>query len=402
MKGLRLIWMVARRELKQRIKSRTYRITTVILLLLVLGGIVIPQMFGDDDGTTYDLGLVGETSTEFRGTLEVLAKAAEARIETQEYQDVGAAEMALEANDIDAFLVDEAEYVTNDPVLRAFAFAGDSGLPSLVAGAAQALRLQELADSAGVAVDDVAGLLTENPLTLRSLEPFDPNRETNTIVSFAGLILLYIGILSYGAWTLNGVIEEKTNRVVEVLMSALRPHQLMAGKVIGIGLLGIAQLLLIVVTAAVAALAVDLVDIPDVSAGLIGSLLLWFVLGFSFFSVAYAAAGALVSRLEEAQSVATPLTMVGVAGYFAAFAVLENPDGVVAKITTFIPPVAPFVVPIRQAQDAITGWESILSVALMLAATYGLIRLAGRVYSGAILSVGARVRLRDAWQSAEL
>jgi ABC-2 type transport system permease protein len=393
--------MVARRELRERIKSRTYRITTVILLLIVLGGIIIPQMLSDDDGTTYDLGLVGETSAELVGTLEVLASAVEARIDTHEYEDVANAEVALQAGDIEAFLVDGTEYVTNDPVLRVFAFAGNSGLSSLVAGAAQTLQLQEMADSAGVSVDEIAGLLTENPLELRSLEPFDPNRETNTIVSFAGLILLYIGILSYGAWTLNGVIEEKTNRVVEVLMSALRPHQLMAGKVIGIGLLGIGQLLAIVITAAAAALAVDLVDIPDVSAGLIGSLLLWFVLGFSFFSVAYAAAGALVSRLEEAQSVATPLTLVGVAGYFAAFAVLENPDGVVAKITTFIPPTAPFVVPIRQAQDAIAGWESILSVALMLGATYGLIRLAGRVYSGAILNVGARVKVRDAWSSAE-
>ena len=401
MKGFKPVWMVARRELKQRIKSRTYRITTAVLLLIVLGGIIIPQMLDDGEGTSYDLGLVGENSAELLGTLNVLATSAEARVDTQDFAGVAEAEAALQAGTIEAFLVDGTEYVTNDPVLRVFAFAGNSGLSSLVAGAAQTLQLQELADSAGVSVDEIATLLTENPLELRSLEPFDPNRETNTIVSFAGLILLYIGILSYGAWTLNGVIEEKTNRVVEVLMSALRPYQLMAGKVIGIGLLGIAQLLLIVVTAAVAALAVDLVDIPDVSAGLIGSLLLWFVLGFSFFSVAYAAAGALVSRLEEAQSVATPLTMVGVAGYFAAFAVIENPDGIIAKVTTFLPPVAPFVVPIRQAQDAIAVWESLLSVALMLAATYGLIRLAGRVYSGAILSVGARVRVRDAWSSAE-
>ena len=401
MKGLRPVWMVARRELKQRIKSRTYRITTVILMLLVLGGIIIPQMLDDGDGTTYELGLVGANSAELLGTLDVLATAAEARVDTRLFEDVAEAELALQEDKIEAFLVDGREYVTNEPVLRVFAFAGNRGLSSLVAGAAQTLRLQELAAAAGVSVEEIAGLLTENPLELRSLEPFDPNRETNTIVSFAGLILLYIGILSYGAWTLNGVIEEKTNRVVEVLMSALRPHQLMAGKVIGIGLLGIGQLLVVLITAAVAALSVDLIDIPDVSVGLIGSLLLWFVLGFSFFSVAYAAAGALVSRLEEAQSVATPLTLVGVAGYFAAFAVIENPDGVVAKVTTFLPPVAPFVVPIRQAQDAIAVWESLLSVALMLAATYGLIRLAGRVYSGAILNVGARVKVRDAWRSAD-
>lgn len=402
MNGTRQVWMVARRELRERIKSRTYRITTIILLLIVLGGIVIPQVIDDGEGTAYDLGLVGNTPAAFLGTLQVLADAAEARVDAREFDTTAGAEVALKAGDIEAFLVDGTEYVTNEPVLRVFAFSGNTGLSSLVAGAAQTLALQEMADSAGVSVDEIAGLLTENPLELRSLEPFDPNRETNTIVSFAGLILLYVGILSYGAWTLNGVIEEKTNRVVEVLMSALRPHQLMAGKVIGIGLLGIAQLLLIVFTAAVAALAVDLVDIPDVSGGLIGSLLLWFVLGFSFYSVAYAAVGALVSRLEEAQSVATPLTMVGVAGYLAAFAVLENPDGVVAKITTFLPPTAPFVVPIRQAQAAIPVWESVLAIVIMLAATYGLIRLAGRVYSGAILSLGARVKLRDAWQSSEL
>lgn len=406
MKGLRPIWMVARRELRERIKSRTYRITTVVLLLIVLGAIVIPQMFGDDDGTTYDLGLVGETSAGFLNTLDTLAGTADAQVDTEVYESVAAAELALEVGDVDAVLVNGTEYVTTDPASSmtfvGILASGNSGLSSLVSGATQAIHLQELAASAGVSVEEIVGLFTENPLTLRSLEEPDPNRDTNTIVSFAGLILLYVGILSYGAWTLNGVIEEKTNRVVEVLMSALRPHQLMAGKVIGIGLLGIGQLLLIVITAAAAALAVDLVDIPDVSIGLIGSMLLWFVLGFSFFSVAYAAVGALVSRMEEAQSVATPLTMVGVAGYFAAFAVLENPDGLVAKITTFIPPTAPFVVPIRQAQDAIPGWEYMLSVVLMLAATYGLIRLAGRVYSGAILSIGARVKLRDAWRSSDL
>lgn len=402
MKGLRPVWMVARRELRERFKSRTYRITTVILLLIVLGGIVIPQVVDDGEGTTYDLGLVGTTPADLLGTLDVLAATSDVRVDTKAYDDIAGAEVALEDGDVDAILVDGTEYVTKEPGGSGFFVTGGTGLPALVGGAAQAIRLQEVAASAGVSVDEIAGLLTENPLEFRSLEPLDPNRETNTVVSFAGLILLYVGILSYGAWTLNGVIEEKTNRVVEVLMSALRPHQLMAGKVIGIGLLGIAQLLLIVVTAAVAALAVDLVDIPDVSGGLIGSLLLWFVLGFSFYSVAYAAVGALVSRLEEAQSVATPLTMVGVAGYLAAFAVLENPDGVVAKITTFLPPTAPFVVPIRQAQGAIAAWEFSLAVVLMLAATYGLIRLAGRVYSGAILSLGARVKLRDAWQSSEL
>ncbi len=176
----------------------------------------------------------------------------------------------------------------------------------------------------------------------------------------------------------------------------------MAGKVLGIGILGLAQLVIVVVAAAAAALAVDLVEVPQVAAGTAGSLLLWFVLGFAFYSVAYAAVGALVSRMEEAQSVATPLTLVGVGAYLVAFIALENPDGAVAQVTTFLPPVAPFVVPIRVANDAISLWETAASVVVMLVITYGLVRLAGRVYSGAILSVGRRMRLREAWRSAEL
>lgn len=402
MSSLRSIGMVVRRELRERAKSRTYRVTTVILVLVVLGVIVIPQVFGGEDGPSYELGLVGETPSALLATIQVLADTADATVETRDFGDLAAGEAALQARDVEAVLIDGTDYVTREPEGSSFFVTGGTSLAALVGGAAQTIRLQEVAASAGVSVQEIAGLLTESPLTMRSLEPADPNRQTNTIVSFFGLILLYVGILSYGAWTLNGVIEEKTNRVVEVLMSALRPHQLMAGKVIGIGLLGIAQLVLVVAVAAVAALAVDLIEVPEVSAGLVLSLLLWFVLGFAFYSVAYAAVGALVSRMEEAQSVATPLTMVGVAGYLAAFAVLENPDGPVARITTFMPPTAPFVVPIRQAQDAIASWETLLSVGVMVLATYGLVRLAGRVYAGAILNLGVRMKLKDAWQSAEL
>ena len=105
--------------------------------------------------------------------------------------------------------------------------------------------------------------------------------------------------------------------------------------------------------------------------------------------------------MEDAQSAATPLTLVGVVGYIVAFQALEHPDGLVARITTFIPPVAPFVVPIRTVQSAIPWWELIAAVVVMVAATYGMIRLAGRLYEGGILHIGQRMKLKEAWRSAE-
>jgi ABC-2 type transport system permease protein len=279
--------------------------------------------------------------------------------------------------------------------------AGSSGLVGLLNGTAQTLEFQDLIAGAGVSADELTEILATDALEVRGLEPEDPNRATNQAVSFVAMFLLYFAILSYGAWTLNGVIEEKSNRIVEVLMSALRPHHLLSGKVLGIGLLGLVQLVLVSGSALIAALAVDLLAVPQVTVSVAVSLVLWFVLGFAFYAVAYAGLGALVSRMEDAQSVATPLTLVGVVGYMVAFQALEHPDGLVARITTYLPPTAPFVVPIRTVQSAIPWWELVASVVVMVAATYGMIRLAGRLYSGGILHIGQRMKVREAWRSAE-
>ena len=401
MSPLRSIWLVARRELRERSRGRTYRITTLILMTVVVAVIVLPAVIDGDDGATYQLGVVGESDDEFLATVEVLAGAVEASIETEFYASVTQGESAVAEGDVDALLVDWTEVVIRQEGATSVFISGETGLVGLLNGAAQTLEFQKVVDEAGVSAEQLAEILTEDPLSLRGLEPEDPNQTTNQVISFVSVFLLYFAILSYGAWTLNGVIEEKSNRIVEVLMSALRPHHLLSGKVLGIGLLGLIQLALVVVSAIVAALAVDLFDVPRVTFSVAGSLLMWFVLGFAFYAVAYAGLGALVSRMEDAQSVATPLTLVGVVGYLVAIQTLENPDGLVAKIATFVPPTAPFVVPIRTVQSAIPWWELALAVIVMAAATYGIIRLAGRLYAGGILHIGQRMKVKEAWRSAE-
>lgn len=401
MTGPRAAWLVARRELRERSKGRTYRLTTLILVVLVVAAIVLPAVIDGDDGVTYDLGLVGDPGPQFLSTLELLAEATGSTVADQSFPTLRAGEEAVTSGDVDALLVDGAEVVVQQAAQSDLFITGGSGLIGLLNGTAQTLEFQEIVAGSGVSADELASALTTEPLSVRGLEPEDPNRATNQAVSFAAMFLLYFAILSYGAWTLNGVIEEKSNRIVEVLLSAVRPHHLLAGKVLGIGLLGLIQLVLVSGSALIAALAVDLFDLPSVTFSVLGSVVLWFVLGFGFYAVAYAGLGALVSRMEDAQAVATPLTLVGVVGYLVAFGALENPDGVVARITTFLPPTAPFVVPIRTVQSAIPWWELIAAVLVMAAATYGMIRLAGRLYAGGILHLGQRMKVREAWRSAE-
>lgn len=212
---------------------------------------------------------------------------------------------------------------------------------------------------------------------------------------------MYMAILSYAVYILTGVTEEKTNRVVEVLLSAVKPWQLLAGKIIGIGVLGLGQVVVTVAAALAAVQVTGIVDLPAIPFDSALTLAGWFVLGFALYAVGFGAAGALVSRMEEAQNAAGPLSIVAVVGFFASFYVLDNPDTVAAMVFTYIPFTAPYVVPIRVALESITGWETTLAVLATLLSIAALVRFAGRVYAGGVLQFGGRVKLLDAYRSAE-
>ena len=136
--------------------------------------------------------------------------------------------------------------------------------------------------------------------------------------------------------------------------------------------------------------------LPPSAPGAIGLIVLWFLLGYAFYCSAFAAAGAASSRQEGAPTVVGPLTGLILLGYLASLAIQSNPDGVLARITPFIPPLAPMTMPARMLLGHAAPWELPASAAVTLAATYGLVRLAGRAYSGTILRSGSRVPLREA------
>jgi ABC-2 type transport system permease protein len=230
----------------------------------------------------------------------------------------------------------------------------------------------------------------------------DPDAEPKRIAAYAGNLVLYISILMFGQFVLMGVMEEKSSRVVEVVLSRARPRHLLAGKVIGIGALGLIQL---VVLAAAALITLSIADIADVDVAALGIrtaavVVFWFLLGYAFFSVLYAALGATISRQEDLQGVAMIPVLFLLPGYFISFIALEEPDALVPQVASLVPPLSPLVMPIRSITGDVPTPEVVLSVVLILAATYGLIRLGGRIYKGSILRIGAKVRLREAWRAA--
>jgi ABC-2 type transport system permease protein len=197
---------------------------------------------------------------------------------------------------------------------------------------------------------------------------------------------------------LTGVLEEKASRVVEVLLARIPPRALLAGKIAGIGLLGLAQIGVTALAALVAVAAVRSVGVPAVRGPVLAWALIWFVLGYALYATVYGALGSLGSRVEDAQAVAGPVTVVMVLAYFASFATIGQPGSDFARAISYFPLTAPMAMPGRIAMGAAAWWEPVVAAMLTLAATAGLVQLAGRVYTRAILHSGPALSLRDVWR----
>jgi len=212
--------------------------------------------------------------------------------------------------------------------------------------------------------------------------------------------LLYGQIFAFGFLVASGVVQEKASRVVEVILAAVRPTHLLAGKVIGLGLLGLAQLLLTVLIGLAAAVAVGAVDLDGdlVAAALLS--LAWFLLGYAFYACAFACAGALVPRHDELQAAVTPLTTIILVSFFLSFAAVDDPGGTLARVTSFIPFAAPLTMPPRIALGEAPAGEIVAALVITAAAAAALVPIAARIYSGAVLRTGSAMKLREAWRAA--
>jgi ABC-2 type transport system permease protein len=215
------------------------------------------------------------------------------------------------------------------------------------------------------------------------------------------VLVIYLLLLTYGFTVANGVLEEKSSRVSEVLLGVIRPTQLLAGKVTGIGVVALVQLLMIAVPTIAVAMAIGSFHLPTGTPLTIAAVFVWALLGYALYSCVFAAAGAAASRPEDIGNATAPITIMIALTYFLAVAATQQPDGTLARVVSFVPFMAPMTMLPRAAVGNVAPWEVPLAVALVLLATYGTVRLGARVYVGGLRRPGPRLKLREAWRAAE-
>jgi ABC-2 type transport system permease protein len=386
--------LVATREMRERGRSKTFVVSTLLTLILVVGAFVAAAVFSKSEtAPTYKVALVGTQPADMESVLQQAATSADAVVTASVLPDEEAARAAIADGTIDAALLGNGSILVEK--------RGDTGLESMLTVARHQAAFMERLVGAGLSQAQVADLLAPSDnVEIVTVGKAGANEEGLAIAS-VGVVLLFVAISLYGQWVLIGVLEEKSNRVVELIVAAIPIRRLLAGKVIGIGALGVAQMVLLIGIALGAGLSLDIFTLPRTAVATTAWAIVWFLLGYAFYAVIYAAAGSLVSRQDDAQAATMPIALGAVAVYLATFAVvIPQPESIASRIFSVLPPVAPFALPARVALGAITPWEMALALVIMALSIYGMIRLAARVYTGALLESGPRLKWRQAFRAA--
>lgn len=388
--------VVAARDFSVRLRDKGFAISTAITVTVLSIFILLRAYAGGPD--SFDLAVVGDRAVADRAA--VIAERAGIDLRVVPLRDEGSVERALRDGRADAaFVGGHADVLAGVATLRVLRDV-PSLLDQVVQAAAIATRLEDALEDAGASNDTIQALQDQHPVDAAPILPPDPDRDTKAAVALAAVLVLYGQLFGYGVWVATGVIEEKSSRVVEVLLSTIRARHLMAGKIAGIGALGLLQLILIAIFAVSLATVTGAIDIPADSLSAAALTVGWFVLGFSFYAALFAVAGALVSRMEELQNAIVPINLVVFASFFISIGAVDDPDSGIAKIASLLPISSALAMPVRMVLGSATTWEIVASLAIVIGSTALLIPLAGRVYAGAILRTGGRVKVRDAWRAA--
>ena len=381
------VGLVAGREIRERVRSRIFRVGTVIILLGVAAAIVIPAIHKSTPAPQR-VGVVGTSLPALDTVVASVEKLNGTTVRIVEVPSVAAAEALLRSGSLDLVVVDGSHILVDDATA-----VTDTSVQTL----AQELGVLQAYHRVGLSSPQIEQVAHPAPVPVHSLQsgsvkPTGATRGTSVI----GIVLLFFMLTQYNTWILIGVMQEKASRVVEVLLATVRPIQLLGGKVLGIGLVAMGQAALLLAVALVLGGAVGSDVLHGTGTLVLLSLLLWLVLGYAFYCWVYAAVGSMAERQDQVQTLALPLSLPILLGYILAITAASSGQvSAFFRVLAYLPPTAPFAMPVLVGLHQVAWWQFLLSVLISVAGTALMAKLAAEVYRRAVLQSGRRVSLRE-------
>jgi ABC-2 type transport system permease protein len=426
---------VARREYLVRVRGRAFVITTALLALAIAAATLAPTIlaaFGVADASEIAVDVQADDLTSdpvltIQTALVVSADpdsepagedGTEGRARVTRADDPERAAQSVRDGELDALLT----ITRDDRGELAFEYLGSASPTNrtrlLITGAATAIAISDRLERSGIGQQEAAAIFEPPSFTatpVDSADAPDPDEFGGAfILAYALVILTFMAILTYGNWVAQSVAEEKSGRVMELLITAATPRQLLTGKVLGSGAAGLTQYVVIIAAAVIGFVAnapvseslgvsgQSPISLPDLNAWMLLAFGAFFLLGFVLYSTLYAAAGSMVSRIEDVQQAVGPLIFLSMAGYFASFTGLNAPDAGWVGVLSFVPFFSPYLMPARMLLTSVGIGEILVALAILAVTLIAAMLLASRIYSAGVLMYGQRVGLRTLWRASRV
>lgn len=375
-----LTGLVARRELRERFGARSFRISTLVLVIAVACAVGIPVLVSGSS-SAQRVGVVGSDPAALEATVRQAASVLNEKVQATPFTSQASAQARLRAGKLDALYVAGRVVVLEQEPAQ-----GASDAKAKLAGA-----IAQLARN-----PSIRALATSKALPVRGLKAA-PTSLSIRLTGMAVVVLIYLLSFIYGQRITSGVVEEKSSRVVEVLLASVRPAQLLTGKVIGMGITAFGQVAALVATFLIVAAATgsNLLHGAAIGVVLVGAL--WMVLGYALHCTAFAVAGSLITRESDAANVTFPVALPLLFSYALSFSIIfSGSSNGLFSVLAYIPPTAPIASTTLYAIGSIGLGQVAIAAVICALTTVATARLAAGIYERSILRTGARVRLREA------
>ena len=377
--------LVAAREVGEKLRSRSFLLSTLLFLVLVAASVAVPALLSGDGAEDYDVA--------------VTSPAALALVEAVPVDEVDLAPREVRADEVAGLLEDEDVDAAVDVGPEGLLVTAQAEVPDDLRDAllatAQVTRVQEALAAAGATPDEVAAALAAVPVSERLLDDPGVDPAVIPLLGVAFGVLFFFVVYQFGFAIAQGVTQEKESRIVEILVSAVPVRTLLYGKVLGHGSLALAQVVLLALVAIGGAAATGEGELVSLLARNSAWFVLFFALGFALLSCLWAAAGAFASRQEDLQSTTVPLQLLVIVPFFAGVYVTAEP---LRTVLSFVPLTSPLVMPARLVAGDAAAWEGAVAALLLLAAAALAVRVGERLYRASLLRTRGTTSLAEAWQ----
>lgn len=396
------MWTVTKFTMRDMIGRKSFRVSTIIILVVIVLGFNVPNIITSLTGGDFDdKVLISDPQDVFEGKLGVLNDADldyKFEIQPQNFEEI---KTKLNEGEISsAIMVEKNGNQVNFTYVVDNVATADATAPQILTDTLKSLYTNIKIQGLGLTEKELASVTPTFKTEFKQTD--DQNIGGNIVVTMLMSVVLFFAIYFCAYQVSASITVEKTSKIMETLVTSTSPRTIILGKTIGIGTVGLLQILLFAVTAIISAklflapeILETLFDLSSFTPVLAIITVVYFILGYFAYALLYALTGSTVSKPEDVQSANMPVAIVTMIGFYLAYFTLTDPTSSLNVFAALLPISSPFCMPLRVMMGLASGWEVAASIAILLVFCFVVAKIAIKIYSSAILNYGTKMTLRD-------